>query len=304
EGERRTANRDMAHLLNLAADLATSEGSPTGSWALVLELLAQSHELRFRDPAGMVRFAEMAQVVAARLRPEEYGERPIADLRARVYAGLANAQRVAENLEAAQRATTLAEEARQEGTGDLMIKAHLLNLDAALRRDQERSGEALSLLRRAHGIYAELGERHLAGRVLVSQALCHGYREELSEALRLLTLGSAQIDPDRDPPLAALAEQNICWVLTHLGRFLEVKERLARSDLRRVLAGEPLNLLRLDWLEGRIALGMGDSARAESLLQKVHGALLEAGKARDARRVASDLAALHSGEWRTTGLRI
>jgi tetratricopeptide (TPR) repeat protein len=271
-------------------------------WALVEELIAKSRELCHRDPAGMVRLAELARLVLSQVRPEPYGAAPVADLEARVYAELANAYRVAQDIEAAESAMAQAEARLPEGTGDLLLKARVLELKASLRRDQKRYAEASSLLRRAHGLYLEMGERHLAGRTLVSRGLFAGAAGDVEGALRFLAVGAAEIDPARDPKLAAMAEQNIAWVLAMGGRFVDARERLAGSDLRHVLDDEPLLVVRREWLEGRIALGLGDRQRAESAFRAAHGAFLEVGQTYEAALVAQDLAAARTGS-APSGLR-
>jgi tetratricopeptide (TPR) repeat protein len=272
---------------------------------LAEELIAKSRELRYRDPAGMVRLAEMARLVVSQVRPDRPDSleaAPVADLEARVYAELANAYRVAQDLEAAESAMAEAEARLPEGTGDLLLKAYLLELKASLHRDQKRFAEASSLLRRAHGLYIEMGERHLAGRTLVSRGLFVGSAGDMEGALRFLAVGVNEIDPARDPKLACMAEQNVAWVLTLGGRFVDARERLAESDLRHVLDDEPLLVVRRQWLEGRIALGLGDRQCAESAFRAAHGAFLEVGQTYEAALVAQDLAAARTGS-APSGLR-
>jgi hypothetical protein len=303
-GERQDLARDLAALL--AADahgvLEGAAGRP-GGWALTEELLALSRELRYRDPAAMVRCAELARLVVSTLDPAQYGAGPVADLEARVYAELANAYRVADDLGEAERAMALAEARRREGTGDLLLAARILDLTASLRNTQRRFAEALGLLRRAHALYLELGEHHLAGRALVSRGIYTGYGGDPEAALGFLLDGIALLDPGRDPQLAAAAEQGIAWFLTDVERFAEARERLARSDLRHAVAEEPLSLAKIDWLEGRIALGLGDPAAAEAAFHTVRVGFLAAGQAYNAALVALDLAALWLRAGRTAEVR-
>jgi hypothetical protein len=242
----------------------------------------------------MVRLANMARLVASQVSPERYGAGPVADLEARVLAELANAYRVAEDMEAAEDAMALAEERQREGTGDLLVKALLLSLTAALRRDQDRPDLGAKLLRRAHALYLQLGERHLAGRALVSRGLYTADAGDLRAALDLLATGVAAIDPDRDPGLLAMAEQNIAWTFVLGGRFVEARERLGACAGRHIQTDE-LMLARIEWLEGRIALGLGDRRRAETAFRGVQGVFLTAGQPGNAALVAQDLAAARTG---------
>ena len=304
-GERQDLARDLAAVLAAVDDhgvLESSAGRP-GGWALAEELLALSRELRYRDPAAMVRCAELARLVVSTVDPAQYGAGPVADLEARVYAELANAYRVADDLGEAERAMALAETRRREGTGDLLLAARILDLTASLRNTQRRFAEALGLLRRAHALYLELGEPHLAGRALVSRGIYTGYGGEPEAALGFLLDGIALLDPGRDPQLAAAAEQGIVWFLADAERFAEARERLDRSDLRRAVAEEPLSLAKIDWLEGRIAQGLGDPAAAEAAFHTVRAGFLAAGQAYNAALVALDLAALWLRAGRTAEVR-
>jgi hypothetical protein len=294
--EREEVDRDLASLLaTLEMPDGPTSGRRRGGWALTEELLARSRDLRYRDPAAMVRFAELARLVVSQVGPEQYGAGSVADLEARVYAELANAYRVADDLEEAESTMVLAEARRQEGTGSLHLKAQLLCLTAALRQSQGRPAEGARLLRRAHALYLEIGERHLAGRALVSRGLYTGASGDSKTALEFLLAGAAQIDPARDPKLVSIVEQNIIWELVFSGRFVEARDRFARSDLRSVLAGEPLLVSRFEWLEGRIALGFGDRRRAETAFRAAHGVFLELGQLANAAFVTQDLAAARTG---------
>src|SRR3954470_2251067 len=64
----REAGWDLAALLATAAGEAPLSARRPGGWALIEELLARSYELRYRDPAGMVRLAELARLAVLQLR--------------------------------------------------------------------------------------------------------------------------------------------------------------------------------------------------------------------------------------------
>jgi tetratricopeptide (TPR) repeat protein len=307
--DRRNLARDLTALL-AAADprqalqgFAARPGGWGGGWVLAEELLALSRELRYRDPASMVRFADLARLVVSTLDPERYGAEPVADLEARTYAELANAYRVSDHLGEAERAMAKAEARRREGTGDLLLAARILDLTASLRSTQRRFSEALGLLGRAHALYRELGEHHLAGRTLVSRGMYTGYGGDPEAALGFLRDGMALLEPGRDPQLTAAAEQLTAWFLADAGRFAEAGERLGRGELRHAVAGDPLSLVKLGWLEGRIAQGLGDPATAEAAFVATRGAFLAAGQAYNAALVALDLAALWLAAGRTAELR-
>jgi tetratricopeptide (TPR) repeat protein len=310
-GERREVGGDLATLLAARAGSAPASDRRTApaperrtrGWALTEELLTLSRELRYRDPAAMVRFAELARLVVSSIAPEQYGKEPLADLEARVYAELANAYRVVDDLPEAESAMALAEARRRQGTGDLLLAARLLDLTASLRSDQRRFAEAVGLLRRAHALYLELGDRHHAGRALVSRGIYIGYSGDPEAALRLLLEGATLLDPARDPRLTFTAEQGIAWFLVELGRYAEARERLTGKDLAAILGDEPLSRVHLGWTEGRIALGLGDRRAAEAAFGAARDAFLAVGKPYNAALVALDLAATWLEEGRTAELK-
>jgi hypothetical protein len=307
--ERRNLARDLAALLaasdplGVLQDLASRSAGPSGGWLLVEELLTLSREQRYRDPAGMLRFAELARLVVSTLDFEPCGAALAADLSARVHAELANAYRVVDDLPAAERAMAQAETGRLRGTGDLLLAARIFDLAASLRNSQRRFPEALRLLGRAHSLYLKLGEHHLAGRALVSRGTYTAYSGEPEAALGFLLEGMALLEPGRDPQLANAAEHGIAWLLVDLDRPAEARDRLARGDLRRAVAGEPLSLVKLGWLEGRIALGLGDTAAAEAAFVASRESFLAAGQVYNAALVALDLAALWLTAERTAELK-
>ena len=69
------------------------------------------------------------------------------------------------------------------------------------------------------------------------------------------------------------------------------------------MAGNGLDHLRLRWLEGRLAAGLGRSAEAEAVFQQIQGEFLHLWMGYDAALVALDLAILYAREHRTQELK-
>ena len=89
--------------------------------------------------------------------------------------------------------------AHAEGSGDLSLRAELLLVRAALECDQRRFSEALGYLHQAKAIYRDLGDRHLEGRVLISEGIYVHYWGFPQEAIQLLRQGLDQLEVSRDP---------------------------------------------------------------------------------------------------------
>lgn len=241
-----------------------------GGWAGVEVLLTVCFEARYRDPRQMLRLARQAKSAAARLDPALYGERRLADLKARALAELGNALRVSERFD---RVRDLLKKARlllaEQGTGDLLIRARIDDIEGSFWKDQRFLRDADDLLASACRKYLRAGERHLAGRTLVKKGLNRVIDGQPQEAVTVLRQAVSLLDADRDPQLIETAQHNLLFALADAGQYREASELLLRSGLRQKFADDPLNLLRLRWVEAKILAGHGRLAEAEKALSDV-----------------------------------
>jgi tetratricopeptide (TPR) repeat protein len=261
-------------------------------WPFFEALLRSSFEARFRDPRAMLDLARAAQAAATGLDCRKYLPGLVADFQARAWGELANARRLNDDFAGADEAFARAAELLEEGTGDVLVAARLLDLKASLRSSQRRLSEALKLLDLAHETYVRTGEDHLAGRVLVKKGatLRNGGCSE--EAVPLLHEGLARINPRRDPRLAAIGRQTLVDALIDCERYAEAARLFLESGVRRAFSGEPLSLARVRWIEGKIFAGLGKPQRAEAIFLQVRGGFRERGQEYDAALVGLDLAAV------------
>jgi tetratricopeptide (TPR) repeat protein len=278
------------------------EGSePRRGGARCEALLAAARELRHRDPEHMVLLARTAAELADCLHPEQCGGEPSRqDLLARSWAEVANAHRVANDLRAAARCFARAFDHLRKGSGDPFLLAHLMDLDASLLRAQRRFREAAELLERARALYEAGGERRLAGRALLGKALAVGADGELEEALRLLVAALDRFDGDAE--LVAAAVHGIIDFTVKLHRFAEGRRLLEISRPLYAGAGK-LNLLKLRWVEGRLAAGLGETAAAERAYWEVRGGFERHRMPYEAALVSLDLAAVWLEQGRTEEVR-
>ncbi|MFY9824437.1 MAG: hypothetical protein WAM82_23880 [Thermoanaerobaculia bacterium] len=274
------------------AGLSDDEARDLRGWPFVEVLLQLSFEERYRNPEEMLRLALLAKTAAENLDPEDYDILLIADHQARAWAELGNAHRVNDELAEAEAALDIAEERLRQGSGNLLLLARVGDLRASLLSDQRRLSDACELLGGVYELYRKLGDDHLAGRALVSKGIYTNYEGNPREALRILRQGLSLLDPDRDPQLGNSSMQSILEVMVQCGQFREAAEMLMESGLRRALAEEPLNLVKLRWVEGQIFAGLKKSARAEAALFEARAGFLAHDQGYYAALVGLDLAAV------------
>lgn len=265
-------------------------------------LLGASRALRHDDPAGMLQLAALACVVAEKLgRRRE--RRLVADLQARAWGELANAFRAADDLARADEAMAKALDRRRHGTGDPLLIARLAELVASLSCARRQFLEAFRLLDLAHGLYVRYGDGHDAGRMLILKGIYLGRANDSEQGLWMLAAGLAEIEGGRDPRLVFQTLHNMLLFRVELGDFAEARSQLnAMAGLYARYAGH-IDRVKLLWVEGKIAAGLGEPDRAESAFLRARKELDAAGLGYHAAVISLDLAALRLGQGRTAEVR-
>jgi tetratricopeptide (TPR) repeat protein len=263
-----------------------------GFWARIEILLQRSFDVRYSDPAEMLRLARTAVEVADRGAPRAraYGDAVLLDLRARAWGELANAWRVNEHYAQAGSSFKSAHRLLDEGTGDLFLRAHLWDMESSLQRAQGRIAEAVQLLTEAHQIYAKLGESQLTARTLMRKATCLWISGKPLDAAHALRQTIAQLDAELDSQLLSIAQHNLVNALVDAGKFGEAGNLLLESGLRKKLADDPLNLLRLRWVDAKVLAGHGRLTDAERVFGEVRTGFHERGLFYDETLAGMDLA--------------
>lgn len=260
--------------------------------ALVNEFLRRSFEVRFADRWEMWRLACMARLVADHLDPNYLGAAAVADAQVRAWAEFGNACRLIDDLDEAHESLARAENLLQSGTGDRVLLARVADLRASLAADSRQFQEAVALLGGVFEIYRSLGDLHLAGRALASKGLYLQYAGQPIEARRVLLESLDLLDASRDAQLVVSTRQCLLRAHVEAGEYHEAARLLLRSGLAKDLASEPLNLVRLRWLEGQILAGLGKRSRAESCFLGVRQEFLKRELRYEAGLVGLDLAAV------------
>jgi tetratricopeptide (TPR) repeat protein len=266
-------------------------------------VIEKSFEERFHDTVRAVELAELGLRLARQLDGERYGRSVVQDLQARAWGYLGNARRMAFDLPGAEEALEKAERLIEAGSADPLEEARILDLRASLLADQGRFEPAAELMEVVIDIYDDLRETHLKGRAMISKGLFLGYSGWPEEAIRGIRRGLALLDWDCEPRLVLMARHNLAWFLNECGRSEEASQMLARFRHVYSLFDDPWTRLRLVWLDGRIAAGLGRLREAAESLGEVRRSLLAEGRGCDAALVTLDLAHLYLREGRNAEVR-
>lgn len=153
------------------------------------------------EPREAARLAELALAVAERLVHSIHPAPVVADLTARCWAQVGETRRALGDLPGAADALAAARRGQQAGTGDLLIEAAVMELAAAVDRDQGNGAEADASLRRAAGIYLETRETGRLARLLRSSArLPRRLRAAVSVRARREAAAAAASSRSAEPP--------------------------------------------------------------------------------------------------------
>jgi transcriptional regulator with XRE-family HTH domain len=269
------------------------------SWALCELICRASIEAAHDDAARALELAELALRIAE-LAPAAEAWR--SRLQGYAWAHVGNARRVRSDLPGAEEAFRRASKLWRAGTAeeaDFLPEARLLDLEASLRRDQGQFAVALELLDRALAV--DRGE--LTKRLLLNKATVLEAQGDFGEGVAVLLRAATLVESSREPRLLFALRFNLAVNLWFLSRYDEVGGLL--PELRKLAAevGNELDLVRLRWLEGRIAAGFGRRDQALVALSRVREEFASRGIAYDVALVSLELARLHLEEGRTAEVR-
>jgi tetratricopeptide (TPR) repeat protein len=273
------------------------------TWGLLELLVDRSLETSIEDPRLGEELGRLALRVADLADSRRYGAGQLQDLRARAWSHIGNALRIQSDLQAAEIAFQEGWRHLELGTGDLFELATFLDLQASLRRSQRRFTEALKLLKRAVALFSKLGDTHRAGRSLVNLSMALMYSGRVEESVPVLYRATELIEPELEPRLLLSARHNLILVLTDLGHFLEA-QRAYREALPLYRAfPDAWTQNRRQWVKGKIARGLGQTAEAEALFLAARDGFLAEGIPYDTALVALELALLYAEQGRSAELK-
>ncbi len=283
------------------------------AWGFCELLCEESLRLASVDAARAVERAEIAVLVSDLLKDDEpVTDRRLYQLRGYAWAHDGNARRVLGDLRSADESFAIAEawwEAGEAALGDCLgYEPVILDLKASLLIAQRRFSEAFALLDRLYAIH-DRGERpehkdaHLAGRALVKKALGLSEMNEPDQSIELLERAEALVKIERDPRLVLCLRHNLIWDLTTVERHDEAAHRLPGVDALCRELGNPLDLMRLRWAEGKIAAGLGRTDEAMEILRELRQQFIGRDMAYDSALITLELTELYARNGRTAEVK-
>lgn len=274
------------------------------SWSFCELLLDAGFDAIFDDPHRSLDLCRMGIAVAERLSTEKYGERVLGDIRARAWGRTANALRATSDLAGATHALANAALHLKAGSGEPLEEAEHLYLKASLCRAERHLDEALRAVRRSRRIYRMVGDRHLEGRSLMCEGAIHDLRGDLEESVNCCRLARQQVDPERNRRLAIAAHHNLVWQLMSAGKAEEALVELAALRPAYSEFNDQMQLLKLRWMEARLAKDLGRPEESERAFREAHEGFVEARIPYEAASVALDLAVLLAEQDRRQELKL
>ncbi len=273
------------------------------NWFLCEALLKRAFEAGLSEPQEAVRLAEIGVALAGRVVESVPTERVNHDLAARAWAVLGNARRIGFDLDGSEEAFREARESLERGSADPLEEADVERLHGLLRADQRRFPEAIAHFERAGRLYRSVGDMHQVGKALAEKARAFGESGDSDRMISLLRQAVQLLDPEREPRQHLVAQHNLTWALKESGRLDEALASLQEILPLHARSAKPMDLLRLRWLEGKLAQAQGELGRAEAAFTEVCDGFLERRLAYDATLASLDLAAVFCEQGRIGEMR-
>jgi len=231
------------------------------TWAFCIEAAEESRRAASRDVQEASGWARLASEAAKRVQDEEGWLKRI---RGAVAAVEANVLRVEGKVKAARSAFGPAQELWDAGSDpcNLLDPALLLDLEASLCRDERRFDVALARLDKA----LKVG-RH-PERYLIKKGFTLEVMGEYEPAVEALLKAAPRLDRQKDPRLWYQQRFNLAVNYAHLSRHSEAAGLVEGVREAVLEVGDKIFLIRLKWLEGRLAAGLGRRDEALRLLDE------------------------------------
>ena len=223
------------------------------SWALCERICAESERAAAADAKRALDLADLALRVATQV-PGEEGWR--SRVQGYAWAFVGNARRVAGDLSGADdafsRSNLLWKSAGKSESG-LLDEGRILDLAASLRKHQGRFKEALDLHERALALTPSKESAY----IMLNMAFTLEQMGESERAIEILRQASPLVDRQREPRLLFALQFNLAVNLCHLGRQEAVAALIPEIRELAIRLKNGLDLVRVLWLEGRIAAAQG-----------------------------------------------
>jgi transcriptional regulator with XRE-family HTH domain len=305
KAERQVADEIVTRLGQLSASrrrrLLELASDASRSWAVAERLCEESARRAAHDEEEALALAALALYVAERVSGTESWQ---AVVLAFCWAFLANARRVANDLGGAEEGFSRSRQLWAAGTDadrERLAGWRLLDLEASLRRDQQRFPEALDLLERAREMAAT--NESATGHILLNIEHVYERMGDFPAALAMLDEAAPRIAASGDPRQAFLLRHKTVNNLCHLERYAEAETLLPEVRELAARQGNGLDSLRVLWLEARVDIGQGRRSDAEEKLEQVQREFTSRALSYDAALASLELAVLCLEVGRTAEVR-
>lgn len=295
DAEEKLAERDIELLLSVPVEAQSKmlqrpdlENTP----ALFVRLIATARDEGFREPTEYLRLATLALEIAESIEIDRYGERLQNDLRARARCHIANAHKVLGDLQEADLQFDLAQLLLDRGTADVIRQGRLLTLRASLRSVQRRFDEAEHLMRKALRAYRGIGDSYWSGRTMIDLAVHIAKAGDLEKSIELMLAGMELVG-EEEWRLQLVGHHGLAVSYLDLGMLEEAQEHAAKAAELHHREPRELALIRLRWLEGKLAAAKGNDEEAEQAFLSIRDYFLERQIAHEVANVGLDLSLIY-----------
>lgn len=238
------------------------------SWALAVRTCEASVKKAAHRADEALELAELALCIAERV-PGEGSWR--SRLKGYCWAHVAHARRIANDLASADQGFAQAWKLWRAGADcdpELLAEWLLLAMEASLRRDQRRFLEALELLDQAMARPGGTSPAVLPI-LLLEKERAFNQMGDIEGAFKALTAAVPLVEASGNHRLLFALRFNMAENLYQLGRYGEAAELLPQVRNMAVQQGNDLDLIRLVWLQSRIAAVQGRTDEAIAGLAQV-----------------------------------
>jgi hypothetical protein len=217
-----------------------------------------------------------------------------------------NALRVLERFDEAEAAIARAGDLlRDTGVADLAVHAEVAALEASLHRDRRRFRAAESALQVASLLHAAREDRPALAKMRLKRGTLYHAWGRPEEALAAAEAAEEALAGSEDaaPRLRLAVRHNRADYLCELARFADAREVLEASRDLYARFDDAWTRLRLAWLEGKLAAGLGWDGEAEGHLRAARDGFRAEGSAYDTALVSLELAGLYLAQNRCSEVR-
>lgn len=306
EREARQAGKELKLLLRLPAEGRVGRVRRARKRFATYSLASLLLETGKRYLPGLaVETLQMAQLAEEVLRRSSTSGPSYAALYVQIVAHQGNALRAQGELREAERYFDRARRLiREEGVTDLAVCAEVDSLEGSLRKDLRQLPEAISALSQSVMLYRITGQTVEAARSMMILSTAQYQSGDVSRAIQTVQLALLDLHPETQSKLYFQARYNLALYLCEMADYRQARALLSTGCEVNAEPKDAWTRLRLCWLEGRVALGLGEAELAEAVLSKAHQGFAALGNGYDAALVALDLSSLYLSQHRHGELKL